>query len=182
MTTFAVATFSTAVTAFASAVATLATAITAFAASLGEFGAIITFVSNVPGETRTLPLAIYSALQSPGGEAAAARLAMLSIVLALVGLTMAEILAALEAMFREKGEGRVKFKIRYDIECSDKILVFDDRDNFICEAERTEKIHPAALQLGDASDAERLKAALQHKKGLTAATKAIASQMLETGG
>lgn len=65
-------------------------AITAFAASLGEFGAIITFVSNIPGETRTLPLAIYTALQSPGGEEAAARLAALSIGLALAGLVAAE--------------------------------------------------------------------------------------------
>lgn len=71
----------------------LAGAITAFAASLGEFGAIITFVSNVPGETRTLPLAIYSALQSPGGEALAARLAGLSIALALVGLWGSELAA-----------------------------------------------------------------------------------------
>jgi molybdate transport system permease protein len=68
----------------------VAGAITAFAASLGEFGAIITFVSNIPGETRTLPLAIYSALQTPGGEAAAARLAALSILLALVFMTLAE--------------------------------------------------------------------------------------------
>lgn len=64
--------------------------ITAFAASLGEFGAIITFVSNVPGETRTLPLAIYSALQSPGGEAMAARLSLLAIVLAIAGLALSE--------------------------------------------------------------------------------------------
>ncbi|HTO40035.1 MAG TPA: molybdate ABC transporter permease subunit [Rhizomicrobium sp.] len=66
-------------------------AITAFAASLGEFGAIITFVSNIPGETRTLPLAIYTALQAPGGEAAAARLAGLSIGLALVFMVAAEL-------------------------------------------------------------------------------------------
>jgi molybdate transport system permease protein len=65
--------------------------ITAFAASLGEFGAIITFVSNIPGETRTLPLAIYAALQTPGGEAEATRLSAISIALALVGLTLAEI-------------------------------------------------------------------------------------------
>jgi molybdate transport system permease protein len=71
----------------------LAGAITAFAASLGEFGAIITFVSNIPGETRTLPLAIYTAIQSPGGEAAAARLAALSIALALTGLILSEIAA-----------------------------------------------------------------------------------------
>lgn len=64
--------------------------VTAFAASLGEFGAIITFVSNIPGETQTLPLAIYSALQSPGGETEAARLSALSIVLALAGVTLAE--------------------------------------------------------------------------------------------
>jgi molybdate transport system permease protein len=68
----------------------LAGAITAFAASLGEFGAIITFVSNIPGETRTLPLAIYSALQQPGGEAEAARLASLSILLALLFMVLAQ--------------------------------------------------------------------------------------------
>ncbi len=69
----------------------LAGAITAFAACLGEFGAIITFVSNIPGETRTLPLAIYTAIQSPGGEAAAARLAAISILLALTGVVFADI-------------------------------------------------------------------------------------------
>ncbi|MBN9577046.1 MAG: molybdate ABC transporter permease subunit, partial [Alphaproteobacteria bacterium] len=68
----------------------VAGSITAFAASLGEFGAIITFVSNIPGETRTLPLAIYTALQAPGGDVVAARLAALSIGLALVFMTLAE--------------------------------------------------------------------------------------------
>jgi molybdate transport system permease protein len=68
----------------------LAGGITAFAASLGEFGAVITFVSNIPGETRTLPLALYTALQSPGGEHAAARLACLSLALGTVGLLMSE--------------------------------------------------------------------------------------------
>ena len=68
----------------------VAGALTAFAASLGEFGAIITFVSNVPGETRTLPLAIYTAIQTPGGEQLAARLAGLSITLALLGLVGGE--------------------------------------------------------------------------------------------
>ena len=68
----------------------LAGVITAFSAALGEFGAVITFVSNIPGETRTLPLALYSALQSPGGDAAAARLAALSLGLGLVGLLLAE--------------------------------------------------------------------------------------------
>jgi molybdate transport system permease protein len=68
----------------------LAGAITAFSAGLGEFGAVITFVSNIPGETRTLPLALYSALQVPGGEHAAARLATLSICLGLGGLLLSE--------------------------------------------------------------------------------------------
>jgi len=68
----------------------LAGVITAFAACLGEFGAIITFVSNIPGETRTIPLAIYTAIQSPGGETAAARLAAISISLALMGLVLAD--------------------------------------------------------------------------------------------
>jgi len=67
-------------------------AITAFAASLGEFGAIITFVSNIPGETRTLPLAIYTALQTPGGDAEAARLSALSIALALIFMVAAQML------------------------------------------------------------------------------------------
>ena len=71
----------------------LAGAVTAFAAALGEFGAIITFVSNIPSETRTLPLAIYTAIQTPGGELAAARLAALSIALALAGLFLSEWLA-----------------------------------------------------------------------------------------
>ena len=67
--------------------------VVAFAASLGEFGAVITFVSNIPGETQTLPLAIYSALQTPDGDAAAARLATLSFVLALAGLIASEVIA-----------------------------------------------------------------------------------------
>ncbi len=70
----------------------LAGAVTAFAAGLGEFGAVITFASNIPGETQTLPLAIYSATQSPGGEAAAGRLALVSFALALAGLLLAELL------------------------------------------------------------------------------------------
>jgi molybdate transport system permease protein len=68
----------------------LAGAITAFSAALGEFGAVITFVSNIPGETRTLPLALYSALQTPGGDAEAARLAVVSILLGLAGLLLSE--------------------------------------------------------------------------------------------
>jgi molybdate transport system permease protein len=68
----------------------LAGAITAFSAALGEFGAVITFVSNIPGETRTLPLALYSALQTPDGDAAAARLAGISVALGLCGLLLSE--------------------------------------------------------------------------------------------
>jgi molybdate transport system permease protein len=68
----------------------LAGAIVAFAAALGEFGATITFVGNVDGETRTLPLAIYTATQSPDGDAVAARLVTISFALALGGLVLAE--------------------------------------------------------------------------------------------
>jgi molybdate transport system permease protein len=73
----------------------LAGAVTAFAAGLGEFGAVITFASSIPGETQTLPLAIYAALQTPGGESAALRLAGISMVAAVSGLALAEILQTL---------------------------------------------------------------------------------------
>jgi len=66
-------------------------AIIGFAASLGEFGAVITFAANIPGQTQTLPLAIYSALQAPGGEATAARLSLVSVVLAVAFLVVAEL-------------------------------------------------------------------------------------------
>ena len=71
----------------------LAGAVTAFAAGLGEFGAVITFASNVPGVTRTLPLALYTAIQSPSGDVLALRLAILSFALGLLGLLAAELLA-----------------------------------------------------------------------------------------
>ena len=61
-----------------------------FARALGEFGATITFVSNIPGETRTLPLAIYTFTQSPGGDEAALRLAVLSVLLSLAALAVSE--------------------------------------------------------------------------------------------
>jgi len=64
-----------------------------FARALGEFGATITFVSNVPGETGTLPLAIYAALQTPGGEALVLRLAGVSVLLSLVALIASELIA-----------------------------------------------------------------------------------------
>jgi len=65
-------------------------AIVAFATCLGEFGAVITFAANIPGETQTLPLAIYAALQVPGGEAKAAQLSLISLTLALIGLMASE--------------------------------------------------------------------------------------------
>ncbi|MDE0455307.1 MAG: molybdate ABC transporter permease subunit [Gammaproteobacteria bacterium] len=65
----------------------------AFARCLGEFGATITFVSNVPGQTRTLPLAIYTLLQTPEGETAAAWLAGVSLALAIVALAGSELAA-----------------------------------------------------------------------------------------
>ena len=72
----------------------LAAAALGFTAALGEFGAVIIFAANIEGETRTLPLAIYTALQAPGGEESAARLAALSIGLALAGLAASEWLNA----------------------------------------------------------------------------------------
>jgi molybdate transport system permease protein len=70
----------------------LAGLVTAFAAGLGEFGAVITFAANIPGVTRTLPLALYTAMQSPHGEALALRLALLSFALGVLGLLAAEFL------------------------------------------------------------------------------------------
>lgn len=62
----------------------------AFARALSEFGATITFASNIPGETRTLPLALYTLIQSPGREAAAARLCILAIIIAMLSLLISE--------------------------------------------------------------------------------------------
>jgi len=70
----------------------LAGAVLGFARSIGEFGATITFVSNVPGETQTLPLAIYSALQQPGADALVWRLSCVSVALSLVALIASELL------------------------------------------------------------------------------------------
>ena len=71
----------------------IAGTVLAFARSLGEFGATITFVSNIPGETRTLPSAMYTLIQTPGGESAAWRLCVIAIALALISLLVAEWLA-----------------------------------------------------------------------------------------
>lgn len=71
----------------------IAGAVLGFAKALGEFGATITFVSNIPGETQTLSLAIYALLQTPSGDAAALRLILIAIVLALAAIVASEILA-----------------------------------------------------------------------------------------
>lgn len=71
----------------------LAGMVLAFAKAMGEFGATITFVSNIPGQTRTLPSAIYAFLQVPGGEAAAMRLVVVSIIVAAGALILSEVLA-----------------------------------------------------------------------------------------
>lgn len=68
----------------------LLAAVLGFTASLGEFGAVITFAANIPGETRTLPLALYTLTQTPGGESAALRLAALSVTLSLAALAASE--------------------------------------------------------------------------------------------
>lgn len=70
-----------------------AAAIVGFAACLGEFGAVITFAANIPGETQTLPLAIYAALQSPDGDGEALRLSLVSFTLAVIALAASEALA-----------------------------------------------------------------------------------------
>ena len=66
--------------------------ILSFARALGEFGATITFVSNIPGETQTLPTAIYTLIQVPGGDLAAFRLTLVSIAISLAALLVSEVL------------------------------------------------------------------------------------------
>jgi molybdate transport system permease protein len=78
----------------------LAGTVLGFARSIGEFGATITFVSNIPGETQTLPLAIYAALQVPGSDALVLRLVAISVLLSLGALISSEVLA------RRMGHGR----------------------------------------------------------------------------
>jgi molybdate transport system permease protein len=65
----------------------------AFARGLGEFGATIIFVGNIPGETRTIPIAIYTATQEPGGDVAALRLSIVALLLSLIALVASELLA-----------------------------------------------------------------------------------------
>ena len=71
----------------------IAGAILAFAKAMGEFGATITFVSNIPGQTQTLPSAVYAFLQVPGGEASAARLVAVAIAVAMTALLLSEFVA-----------------------------------------------------------------------------------------
>lgn len=71
----------------------MAGAALAFAKAMGEFGATITFVANIPGETRTIPSAIYSFLETPGGESTALRLVLISIALSIAALFLSEYLA-----------------------------------------------------------------------------------------
>ncbi|MFW5834530.1 MAG: molybdate ABC transporter permease subunit, partial [Pseudomonadota bacterium] len=65
----------------------------AFAKAIGEFGATITFVSNIPGQTQTIPSAIYAFLQVPGGQEAATRLVVVAIAIAMAALLLSEFVA-----------------------------------------------------------------------------------------
>ena len=71
----------------------LAGMVLAFAKAMGEFGATITFVSNIPGRTQTVPSAIYAFLQVPGGEESAVRLVWVSIAVSVAALLVSEVLA-----------------------------------------------------------------------------------------
>ena len=75
----------------------IAALVLGFARAIGEFGATITFVSNIPGETRTLPLAIYGLLQVPGRETAVVRLACVSVALSLIAVVISEWISRLGA-------------------------------------------------------------------------------------
>lgn len=79
----------------------MAGVILSFARSLGEFGATITFVSNIQGETQTLPLALYTLTQVPGGEAGAMRLCVISVALGMAALIASEIQTRRLAVRRE---------------------------------------------------------------------------------
>ncbi|CAN0339150.1 unnamed protein product, partial [Phaeothamnion confervicola] len=78
-------------------------ALLSFARSLGEFGATITFVSNIPGETRTLPLAIFAQTQVPGGDAVAMRLSIIAVILSVLALMLSEYFVQ-RAQRRAKGQ------------------------------------------------------------------------------
>ncbi|MFK8034681.1 MAG: molybdate ABC transporter permease subunit [Hyphomicrobiales bacterium] len=85
----------------------IAGAVLGFAKALGEFGATITFAANIPGETRTLALAIYTELQRPGGEGPAFRLTLISLVIAIAAVVLSEIFVARMAKrTRDEREGK----------------------------------------------------------------------------
>lgn len=81
----------------------IAGAVLAFAKAMGEFGATITFVSNIPGETQTLPSAIYTLTQVPGGEGPALRLTLISVALSVTALLVSEFLASRAARRLQAG-------------------------------------------------------------------------------
>jgi len=81
----------------------IAGAVLAFAKAMGEFGATITFVSNIPGETQTLPSAIYTLTQVPGGEGPALRLTLISVALSVAALLVSEFLASRAARRLQAG-------------------------------------------------------------------------------
>jgi len=81
----------------------LAGLVLGFARSLGEFGATITFVSNIAGETQTIPLAMYSFIQTPGAEAQTARLCLFAVILSLISLLLSEALS--KRMQKKLGQG-----------------------------------------------------------------------------
>lgn len=81
----------------------LAGLVLSFARSLGEFGATIVFAGNIPGETRTLPLAVFSYMQIPNGDAAALRLVLISLLLSFGALIVSELVSR-----RLRGEGRIE--------------------------------------------------------------------------
>jgi molybdate ABC transporter permease protein len=98
----------------------LAGLVLGFARSLGEFGATITFVSNIPGETQTLPLAIYSALQTPDGDAVVTRLAVLAVALSLGALVVAEVLA--RRMRYARGGGSMGFEVDVTLRRGERVI------------------------------------------------------------
>ena len=82
----------------------IAGTVLAFAKALGEFGATITFVSNIPGETQTIPAAIYSYTQTPGGESGALRLSLIAVALSFGALIVSELL------IRRSGQPKARFE------------------------------------------------------------------------
>lgn len=85
----------------------IAGAVLAFAKAIGEFGATITFVSNIPGQTQTIPSAIYAFLQVPGGESGALRLVAISVVVAIAALLASEVLARRAQRRTQSREGAI---------------------------------------------------------------------------